>query len=113
MFEDTIIPIEVKTRFCYKIEDKDLGAKMRNNAKKLREDKGMIFTIFLNTEGYQSNVIDTVGAYYIPDIQFDGSKKKCDFYPFKREELFDCKFWIENDMRKLLDMIYTKYKNRK
>ena len=111
--EDISIPVEVKTRYNHTIEDKDLVAKMRGNAKKLREEKGMIFSIFLNTEEYKSNLIDTVGAYYIPNMEFSGTKKKCDLYPIKREELFDCKFWKEDDMKKLLDMIYTKYKNRK
>lgn len=107
------IPVEVKTRFSSIITDKDLYVKMRGSSKTVTEEGGMIVSVFLNTEGFQTVIIDMSSHPEVIKTVMENSIKKCDSIPFNRKDLFNCKFWDENEMKKLLNSIYWLYQKRK
>jgi hypothetical protein len=112
---DISFPIEVKTKWKKSI-DSDENVSMRQSAKTLIKDEGMVLVIYLNLNrkiygGVKAMVIDSVGNT-VTHGEMIVTNKKCDNYAVNADNLMSFNFWEENDMRDMLNNIYLLYKKR-
>ena len=102
------VPLEVKTKWKWKLED-NMTVDMRGNAKKVFDAEGMVLTIYMYLN--KAVLVDTKGQNVISLKEEYG--KTYDKIHVSKDQFFDFKFWDEADMRKLLNTIYLTYKKRR
>jgi len=108
IFKDKVkLEVEIKTKWDWKLYN-DLTIDMRGNSKKVFEAEGMILAIYMYLN--KAVLIDSKGQNNI--IQTTKYGKTWDQIHIDKNQLFEFKFWDKNDMKKLLNMIYTTYKYR-
>lgn len=108
------IPLEVKTKWKRFLDD-DEKVSMRGSAKTLIRDKGMVLTIYLGLDykygGVKGIVIDSVGNTTTQG-EMSVTNKKSEDYPINTNNLMNFNFWVEQEMKNMLNNIYMIYMKR-
>lgn len=107
--EQIEVPVELKTKFKKNIDDDEI-VKIRGTISKIMETKGMILVVYVKM--YKAVLIDPIGKQYkMEPGKMDGGKE-CVNIHVKPEYFVDFKFWDNEDVKKMMHMIYDQYQSR-
>lgn len=103
------LPVELKTKWK-RYFDKDETISMRGSVNTLMRTGGMVLAIYMKMN--KAVLIDPqVNDYRISSGSMAGGKD-CDKIHINREDVVDFKFWVKDDVIKLMHMIYDSNKKR-
>ena len=108
------VPIELKTKWCDRIEER---VNVRGNAKKIIADKGMILVLFTGLFDNEKKkpipvkyaLVDTCESEFKSGT-FNIADKNCEYTSIN--DVTEFNFWKPEEMKRMLDDIYNKYKQR-
>ena len=108
------VPIELKTKWCDRIEER---LNVRGNAKKIIADKGMILVLFTGLFDNENKkpipvkyaLVDTCKSEFKSGT-FNIADKNCEYTSIN--DVTEFNFWKSEEMKRMLDDIYNKYKER-
>ena len=105
--ERIIVPIEIKSRWSNNIVH-TVG--IRGSSKKIFSDNGMVLCMFPKVD--VAYLFDSVTSGKLERGTMSAVGKECDNIYIDETKCFDFKFWVEEDMRNFLNLVYKKYKER-
>jgi len=102
-------PVELKTKWVYKLKDKEI-VQMRGTIDTILKEKGMVLAIYIKMN--KAILIDPIGKHYnmTPGKMKNG--KDCVNIEVDKNDIVDFKFWNKEDLKKMMHMILDQHNAR-
>lgn len=102
------VPVELKTKWEKELKDNEV-VQVRGSVKTIVDTGGMILAIYARLN--KAALIDLAGKRYeiTPGKMGD---KDCDDIHISKDDIIDFRFWDKEDVKKMMHMIYDRYKSR-
>ena len=102
-------PVELKTKWNYKLKDKEY-VQMRGTIDTILKEKGMVLAIYIKMN--KAILVDPIGKHYNMSPGKTKSGKDCVNIEIDKSDIVDFMFWDKGDLSKMMHMILDQYNSR-